>query len=156
MKYVKSLIFNKMGAKSRDMDVDEGYLQRMMAGDLPGGFDKNKEKVQEKSAETEPESSDEPKQAIEQDTEKESRRKKRNQPDFSEVFLKDNRLSDRRMIYISKDTYDVLVKYISIISDRKLSIAGYLDNIVSHHIEQYKPDINDIYENKIGCKLFKQ
>ena len=156
MKYVKSLIFNKMEANSRDMEVDEQYLQRMMAGDLPGGFEKSKVKNQEKSTDIKPESNEDEKPAIEQDTEKESRRKKRNQPEFPEIFLKSNRLSDRRMIYIGKDNYDVLVNYISIISDRKLSLAGYLDNIVSHHIEQYKSDINELYENRIGCNFFKQ
>ena len=128
----------------------------MMAGDLPGGFDKGKVKNQEKSAETESESSAEPKPAIEQDTEKESRRKKRNHPDFAETFLKDNRLTDRRIVYVEKDTYDKLMKYISIISDRKLSLSGYMDNIASHHIEQYKSDINELFENRIGCKIFKE
>ena len=143
-----------MEKKSRDLEVDEQYLQRMMAGDLPGGFENGR--VKGKSTDIKPESNEDEKPAIEPETEKESRRKKRNQLEFPETFLRSNRLSDRRMIYIGKDNYDVLVKYISIISDRKLSLAGYLDNIVSHHIEQYKSDINELYENRIGCKLFKE
>jgi hypothetical protein len=75
--------------------------------------------------------------------------------DFSELFLKNNRLSDRRMVYVSKETYEKLIRYVSVISDRKLGIVGYVDNIVAHHIETYKPAINELYESRIGCKLFK-
>jgi hypothetical protein len=77
------------------------------------------------------------------------------QSDFVELFLKDNRLSDRRMVYVSKDTYEKLIKYVSVISDRKLGIVGYVDNVMSHHIDSYKPSINDMYESRIGCKVFK-
>lgn len=75
--------------------------------------------------------------------------------DFQETFLKGNRLSDRRMVYVSKETYEKLIKYVSVISDRKLSVAGYLDNMVTHHIENYEPVINELYESRIGCKVFK-
>ena len=75
--------------------------------------------------------------------------------DFQATFLKVNRLSDRRIVYVGKDTYEKLIKYVSVISDRKLSVAGYLDNMVAHHIENYEPVINELYESRIGCKVFK-
>ena len=75
-------------------------------------------------------------------------------PDFSELFLKENRLSDRRMIYIGKEAYEELINYVSVISDRKLSMAGYLDNIVSHHIEEHRDTIKELFDHKV--KLFSQ
>jgi len=77
------------------------------------------------------------------------------QTDFERTFLKINRLSDRRMVYVSKKTYEKLIKYVSVISDRKLGMVGYVDNIVAHHIDSYTPAINDMYESRIGCKVFK-
>ena len=77
------------------------------------------------------------------------------QSDFEGIFLKINRLSDRRIVYVSKETYEKLIKYVSVISDRKLGIVGYVDNVVSHHIDSYKPAINELYESRIGCKVFK-
>jgi len=46
-------------------------------------------------------------------------KKKKNtrQSDFERIFLKENRLSDRRMVYVSKDTFEKLVRYISVIND---------------------------------------
>jgi hypothetical protein len=74
---------------------------------------------------------------------------------FQVNFLKENRLSDRRMVYVSKQTYEKLIKYVDVISDRKVSMAGYVDNIVSQHIDCYEPAINELFESKLGCKLFK-
>jgi hypothetical protein len=58
-------------------------------------------------------------------------------------------------VYFSKETYENLIGYVSVISDRKLSMAGYVDNIVSHHVKSYQTEINDMYESRIGCKVFK-
>ncbi|MDR0349482.1 MAG: DUF3408 domain-containing protein [Tannerella sp.] len=29
-----------------------------------------------------------------------------------------------------------------------LSITAYIDNILTHHLEQYREDINELYERK--------
>jgi len=139
-----------------EIKVDEKYLQQMMAGDAPVHRAKSTpaEPVAESTVEPEP-----PEEQVEQpEPKKETKERKRggvNQSDFAELFLKDNRLSDRRMVYVSKDTYEKLIKYVSVISDRKLGIVGYVDNVMSYHIESYKPAINDLYESRIGCKVFK-
>ena len=134
-----------------EVTVDEKYLQQMMAAEVPI------QRVKSSTLEPAPESPlAEPVEPPE--SKKESKDRKRvgvNQSDFADLFLKENRLSDRRMVYVSKETYEKLIKYVSVISDRKLSIIGYVDNIVSHHIESYKPAINELYESRIGCKLFK-
>ena len=140
-------------AERQEIKVDEKYLQQMMAADAPIHRAKSSfvEQAEELSAKPEP-------SEVQPEQKRETKDRKRggvNQSDFAELFLKDNRLSDRRMVYVSKDTYEKLIKYVSIISDRKLGIVGYVDNIVSHHIDSYKPAINDLYESRIGCKVFK-
>ena len=155
MKFVKLLKFKKMTERN-EITVDEKYLQQMMAGDAPMHRAKSKPTEPVSEPPVEPEPPEEPVAQPEQKREtKERKRSGVSQSDFAELFLKDNRLSDRRMVYVSKDTYEKLIRYVSIISDRKLGIVGYVDNIISHHIESYKPAINDLYESRIGCKLFK-
>ena len=137
-------------AEREIVEVDESLVQQMIAGDTP-----NRAKSVPAELPAEPPAAD----SVEQpEPKKETKERKRigvNQSEFAELFLKDNRLSDRRMVYVSKDTYEKLVKYVSVISDRKLGIVGYVDNVMAHHIESYKPAINELYESKIGCKLFK-
>ena len=141
--------------------VDEEYLQQIIAGQVPLHREKHsssekpetqrKPEVQEiPKDQVEPVEMSEPVKKI-----KERKRGSTERSDFTELFLKENRLSDRRMVYVSKETYEKLIKYVSVISDRKLSVAGYLDNMVSHHIENYEHIINELYESRIGCKLFK-
>jgi len=151
----------------KEIEVDEKHWQQMMAGDVP--IQRMKGRSVEPAAKPVPEPTVEskvepmPEPAVESATEpveakKETKERKKtgiNQSDFVELFLKENRLSDRRIVYVGKETYEKLTKYVSVISDRKLGIVGYVDNIVSHHIESYKPAINELYESRIGCKVFK-
>jgi hypothetical protein len=140
-------------AEREIVEVDESLVQQMIAGDTPN--QRAKSAPVELPAETPATDATEQPEPKKETKERERKRSGANQSDFSELFLKDNRLSDRRMVYVSKDTYEKLIKYVSVISDRKLGIVGYVDNIVAHHIESYKPAINDMYESRIGCKVFK-
>lgn len=146
MKFAKSSNCSEMNEDKKVVEVDEEGIRRIMSG----GVFANTGQIREQINQTVPE----PAKYQEAGADKDSGKKKRKQADFEELFLKDNRLSDRRMVYVSKDTYEKLVRYISIISDRKLSIVGYVDNIVAHHIDTYKGAINELYESRIGCKLF--
>jgi len=141
-------------SERKEIEVDEKTIQQMMAADVPIHRAKSTsdELPVESSAKPQAEPVEQPEQK------KETKDRKRgliNQSDFPELFLKDNRLSDRRIVYVSKETYEKLIKYVSIISDRKLGIVGYVDNVISHHIDSYKPAINEMYESRIGCKVFK-
>ena len=70
------------------------------------------------------------------------------QKEFTEVFLKDTNLSDRHLVYISKEMFDLVSKYLPVIGERKISFAGYFENIIRHHIESNKDVINELFENK--------
>jgi hypothetical protein len=147
-------------SERKEIKVDEKYWQQMMAADAPIHRVKSlKGELPVEATTQPPEEPEPPEEPIEPpEPKRETKERKRggvNQSDFAELFLKDNRLSDRRMVYVSKETYEKLIKYVSIVSDRKLGIVGYVDNIISHHIECYKPAINDMYESRIGCKVFK-
>ena len=139
-------------AEREVLEVNEKHLQEMIAGEI--SHYRTKDDPPPKS-----EPPTEPFESIEMsESKKETKERKRSgvsQSDFVDIFLKDNRLSDRRMVYVSKTTYEKLIKYVSVISDRKLGIVGYVDNVMAHHIESYKPAINDMYESRIGCKVFK-
>ena len=76
------------------------------------------------------------------------------QKEFTEVFLKDTNLSDRHQVYISKEMFDLVSKYLPVIGERKISLAGYFENMIRHHIESNKDVINELFENKT-VKLFK-
>ena len=135
--------------------VDENRIQRLIAGEISLYTPKQvlHDKTEKQETPAEPVEMVEPVEPVKKP--KERKRSVVERSDFAELFLKDNRLSDRRMVYVGKETYEKLIKYVSVISDRKISIAGYLDNMVAHHIENYETVINELYESRIGCKVFK-
>ncbi len=137
-------------AKRPTVEIDEDYLIGMMAGDVPRIKKEQAEKLAEKqdvvkeiekeSTQPIPDTAEQPTAAAKENAPK--RRKK--DVDYETVFLKKRESSTRRQTYISSALYDKISRYLTVIS--KISITSYLDNIVSHHLEQYQDDINRLWE----------
>jgi hypothetical protein len=70
--------------------------------------------------------------------------------DFKTQFLKVSKIEDRRQVYISGDFYDKISTYLRIISDEKISIVGYISNVLEHHMLENKDLINGLYQNKLN------
>lgn len=66
-------------------------------------------------------------------------------------FLKRNAITNRRCAYISEDIHERISKIVSIIGNGEVSIGGYVDIVLSTHLEQYKAEINELYAQK--CKV---
>jgi hypothetical protein len=154
--------------------VDENEIQRMMASDVPLIRAKHIEPAPEIEVKPEPESK--PKQEQEQEAEQEQesvsammpeidekesepynvksqKKRKNSKPNFSETFLKDNKIRDRRQIYISKEAYDKISRYLRYIGEGNVSLVSYVDNILFHHMDDYRDTINDLYNKKISTPL---
>jgi len=163
MKYVKSLIFSKMQDGQR-VNVNEKELQQMMASDVPiYRAQKKPNKVEdEPKTETEFEPKPEIESEITQDRDetesevesaKTQKKKKNPKPNYSDIFLKDNKIRDRRQIYISKKAYDKISRYLRYIGEGNVSLVSYVDNILFHHMDEYRDTINDLYIKNISTPL---
>ncbi|MDR1341330.1 MAG: DUF3408 domain-containing protein [Prevotellaceae bacterium] len=74
-------------------------------------------------------------------------RKKKGEQDYESVFLQRKAGVPRRQTYISSHLYEKIGRFLPVIASG-LSITGYIDNILTHHLEQYRDDINELYEYK--------
>jgi len=143
-------------AKRQIVDVDEEYLREVMAGgSVRSG---KKEPVKEPEQQALPVQTDLPVkeekedviQPIETIEAKETVRqikKKREIMAYETLFLQRKASVPRRQTYICSSYYDKINSFLPVIA-RGLSITAYLDNILTHHLEQYRDDINEIYERK--------
>jgi hypothetical protein len=104
------------------MEVDEEYLREVMAGGASFETAESKEVVRQV-------------------------RKKREAQDYESVFLQRKAGVPRRQTYISSALYEKINSFLPVIAGQ-LSITAYLDNILTHHLEQYRDDINELYERK--------
>lgn len=74
-----------------------------------------------------------------------TRNKKKN--DYTSLFLKPNPIRERRGIYISKDNYERISVLTRLTNN---SISGYIDNIITQHLELYGTDISNVISEQIS------
>lgn len=63
---------------------------------------------------------------------------------FSEAFLKERIVKNRKQIYISAETFEIVQSYLKYISD--VSFIAYVDNMILQHIEEHKDLINELFK----------
>lgn len=156
-------------AKRPAIEVDEDYLKEVMAGGaaLPKrekerSDTKAEQREQQAAAakqpaslpQTEPPVKEEEKDAairqVEADEPEETvkpARKRKEAGDYEAVFLRRKAGVPRRQTYISACLYEKINSFLPVIAGG-LSITGYIDNILTRHLEQYKDDVNELYERK--------
>ena len=72
--------------------------------------------------------------------------KKEQTLDYRKTFLTAPKLEDRKPVFISRETRDSLDKIARRVGDRKMSVSGFLENMAKHHLEEYKDEVNRLYE----------
>ena len=127
--------------------VDETEFQQMMAADVPLHRAPKMSNVEPEiileSEETEAEA----------ESIKTQKKKRTPKPGFAEIFLKDAKIKDRRQIYISKEAYDKISRYLRYIGEGNVSLVSYVDNILFHHMDEYRDTINDLYNKNFSTPL---
>jgi len=68
--------------------------------------------------------------------------------DYGEIYFKKVDLSYRKSICITRETHSTLLTIVNMISGRKTNLSSYVENIILQHLESYKEEINEMYENK--------
>jgi len=76
---------------------------------------------------------------------RESARKKKGQINYKETFIRRNEIKTRECVYISHNIHAKIVKLIRALEDTSITIGGYIDTVLSEHLEQHREEINEIY-----------
>jgi hypothetical protein len=112
--------------------IDEQYLIAMMAKETPEETGKAISTKNEKEV-TEP-------------------RKKKNRPseDFDELFLRNSEETARmgKTIYIRKEYHERIQRICQTLGENQISLYSYIDNVLTHHFETYRDEIQEKYEQK--------
>ena len=77
---------------------------------------------------------------------KEPARRKRNNADYSSLFLQRNELKTRSCVYISQRIHTTISEIVRVIADKDVTVGGYIDNVLLQHLEVHKDEINDLYK----------
>ena len=68
--------------------------------------------------------------------------------DYDQLFLVRNELRFRKAAYLSVANHDDISRIVKELGNGQLSVGGYLDLIVTAHLEQYRDRINALYRAK--------
>ena len=79
---------------------------------------------------------------------KEPVRRKRNNADYSSLFLQRNELKVRSCVYISQRVHATISEIVRVIADKDVTVGGYIDSVLLQHLEAHKDEINDLYKRE--------
>ena len=79
---------------------------------------------------------------------KEPAKRKRNQVDYSSMFLQRNEIKERSCVYISKRVHSTISEIVRVIANRDVSVGGYIDVVLMQHLEAHKDEINELYKRE--------
>jgi hypothetical protein len=74
---------------------------------------------------------------------------------YQSLFIRESDLPPARFgksVYIRKDYHDKISQIISVIGVNEVSLFGYIDNVLTHHFENFGDDITQIFKKKIIFK----
>ncbi|MFI3294328.1 MAG: DUF3408 domain-containing protein [Rikenellaceae bacterium] len=69
------------------------------------------------------------------------KQRKESMAEYRQLFLTPPKIVDRQTIFISRDLRDKIDRIVRQIGDRKLSVSGFAQNVLQHHLEMYGDDI---------------
>ena len=75
------------------------------------------------------------------------RRRKGGTGDYQETYFQKVELADRQPLYVSRTTHEKLMRIVTVIGGRKVTVSSYVENILLRHFEQYQDEINTLYES---------
>ena len=78
-------------------------------------------------------------------------RRKGNKQDYESLFVREASVTARqgKQVYIRKDYHDRILKIIQVIGRNEVSIASYLDNVLTLHFETYQGEITESYNEHL-------
>lgn len=118
--------------------VDEKFLLSLMAGPTRQSADTFKESASEESPSLSDMSEKEPQES--QTTKKMVQSGRGKQADYVHRFLTPYRCENRQGVYIDRALHTRISMIIGVVGKRNLTVGNYIDNVLTHHFEQYGED----------------
>lgn len=138
------------------VEVNEDMIKDIMAGDIPvfGKGKQTKSVADRTTSDTdEPDTKTKAEPVPSEKTSSRPKKRKDENNDYRTLYLSPGNVTHRQQTYISQTNYQFLKRFLPIVAP-EVSISRYVDNILSLHLEQYKDEIDRIYNNEITNPLY--
>ena len=115
--------------------IDEDFMKELISQGVPSKQDNDKMNDVPQETET---------VQVEKTT---NRKRKGGSGDYRETYFQKVELTDRQPLYVSRSTHEKLMRIVTVIGGRKVTVSSYVENILLRHFEQYQDEINTLYES---------
>ncbi len=131
-------------AKKPNPRIDEELVRQMIGGQVPLTEHVVMEAEEQPTLAASPGESSSPDPA----PMTEPRRRRAALPDFEKTFLvlPENVRVSRSSIYVSTEIKRMITDVVKLIGTDGMTVTAYVDNILRHHLELYKDEINRIHK----------
>lgn len=148
-------------AKRQKMEIDEGLIRKMIAGEASPREKSTQEDASTKETPEPPDPAEpvpEPETAtadtpavdeLPQSFAAENRRRRTMPlPDYEQTFLQPVNYDLRASLYVSRATKLKILEIVKKIGNDRLTATSFVDNILRHHITTFRDEINRIYKTR--------
>ncbi len=135
-----------MGSRKNDTgDIDEALLLASISKRKRDGSIQPTEEVQPP---LQPTNDEEASSEKAQEPQKETPRKKKQSGGYDSIFLQRNEIKTRQCVYISREVHSKISKIVNVIADKEITVGGYIDTVLTQHLEMHKDEINELYKKQ--------
>ena len=130
-----------MAGKVNKNDIDEKAIIASFASDEPTDYQsligESKETDDEPPPQAEPPKED-------------TRRRRVKEQDYESLFLRESTVTARtgKMVYIRNEFHDTLKAMCNVFANDGITLSGYIDNVLAHHIDTYEAEMNRLHDGK--------
>lgn len=136
-------------AKQKIVEVDEDLVRGMVTADIP----RLKNKEEARLSDRQPDIVDSPAASEPSvDSPASKYRRKREPKDYAAQFLKKRESAQKRQTYINMSLFVKLTDILAVIAP-DTTVPTFLDNVLTHHLEQFRDEINELYTEKFKKPL---
>ena len=126
--------------------IDEDFMKELISQGVPTKRENQPDDTPQPGGETDIAQEEEHTEAVR--VEKPTpRRRKGGTGDYRETYFQKVELADRQPLYVSRTTHEKLMRIVTVIGGRKVTVSSYVENILLRHFEQYQDEINTLYES---------
>ena len=68
--------------------------------------------------------------------------------DFDRMFLQPRSIRARSALYVSSETKRKVLEVVRKVGDEHTTATSYIENILRHHLDLYKDEINRLYQQR--------
>ena len=69
------------------------------------------------------------------------KQRKASMDEYRQTYLATPKIVDRQTVFISRGLRDDVDKIVRILGERKMSVSGFVENVIRHHLELYADDV---------------